>query len=128
MVFLVKGTYTLGSRTVDKDGNIVKKTKPLFTSDPDGGSVAVGILDDETLQPVGPAELFGDFQPWNYLGYALELLKPKRQGNIPDFKAMTLKMMEHEPGCCPYRRVCKSEMHCSDCIVSEWISEAEEDG
>lgn len=128
MVFLVKGTYMLGSRTVDKDGNIVNETKPLFTSDPDGGSVAVGILDDETLQPVGPAELFGDFQPWNYLSYALELLKPTRRGNIPDFKAITQKLSEQNPGLCPYRRECKSLMYCSDCIVSEWISEAEEDG
>ena len=128
MVFLVKGTYKLGQKTVDKGGNVIKETQPLFTSDPDGGSVAVGILDDETLQPIEPVELFGDFQPWKYLSYALELLKPKRRGDIPDFKNITLKLSEQDHNDCPYRDVCSSMIHCQDCIVFEWLSESDEDG
>ena len=127
MVFLVKGTYKLGQKTVDKDGNVIKETQPLFTSDPDGGSVAVGILDDETLQPIEPVELFGDFQPWKYLSYALELLKPKRSGDIPDFKNITLKLSEQDHNDCPYRDVCSSMIRCQDCIVFEWLSERDEE-
>ena len=128
MVFLAKGKYTLGEKRVDKDGNVVKETKPMFTTDPDGGSVAVGILDDETLQPIEPVELFGDFQPWKYLSYALELLKPKRRGDIPDFKNITLKLSEQDHNDCPYRDVCSSMIRCQDCIVFEWLSESDEDG
>lgn len=127
MVFLVKGTYMLGRRTVDKDGNIVKETKPMFTSDPDGGSVAVGILDDETLQPVGPAELFGDFQPWNYLSYALELLKPTRRGNIPDFESIFKKAYEDYGNTdCPARHYC-DRPRCDGCIVHQWMDEVDEE-
>ena len=66
MVFLTKGIFMLGRKTRDRDGNIVEDVAPMFTVSEDGGSVAVGILDDETMHPVGPAELFGDFQPWQF--------------------------------------------------------------
>ena len=125
MVFLTKGTFMLGMKTRDRDGNIVKDVAPMFTVSEDGGSVAVGILDDETMNPVGPAELFGDFQPWQYLSYALKLLKPKRRGNIPDFEGM-IKQHAKVNGrtYCIFDDDCEAQ-HCQDCIVREWMDDDE---
>ena len=74
MIFLVKGTCTLGIKVRGKDGSIVKEIPATFTSDPNGGSVAVGIMDDDTMEPLGNAELYGDYDQAGYLSRALELL------------------------------------------------------
>ena len=125
MVFLAKGTFMLGRKTRDRDGNIVEDIAPMFTASEDGGSVAVGILDDETMNPVGPAELFGDFQPWQYLSYALKLLNPKRRGNIPDFEGMVKKHAKvNGRTYCIFEDDCEAQ-HCKDCIVREWMDDDE---
>ena len=76
VIFLAKGTCTLGINRTDKDGNVIEYTPAQFTMDDTGGSVAVGLLDPETMQPAGPVEgIFGDWNAAGYLEYALELLK-----------------------------------------------------
>lgn len=52
------GTYTLGRRQVDKDGNLVKETKASWGPDPSGGSVAIWPIDPETNEASGPARDF----------------------------------------------------------------------
>lgn len=104
MIFLVKGHCFLGRRKIDENGNVVEESAARFESDPKGGSVAVGILDDDTMEPTAPAEVFGDYDPWGYLGHALKLLAPTRAGNIPDFESIFKKAYEaHHRRDCPAR-------------------------
>ena len=91
MIFLAKGHCFLGCRRKGKDGNVVEESAARFETDPEGGSVAVGILDDDTMERTAPAKVFGDFDPWGYLGHALKLLAPARAGNIPDFESIFKK-------------------------------------
>ena len=41
MIFLAKGTCTLGRTTRDKDGNIIESAPARFIWDKKGGSIAV---------------------------------------------------------------------------------------
>lgn len=127
MIFLVKGTFTLGHTTRDKGGNIIKQTEAKFEACQDGGSVAVGVIDDDTGEQVGKAELFGDFDPWGYLSHALKLLAPTRSGNIPDFESIVKKMYDENRGDgCPFSLFCES-VNCRDCIVHRWMEEVGEE-
>ena len=124
VIFLAKGTCTLGINRTDKDGNVVEHTPAQFTIDDAGGSVAVGLLDPETMQPVGPVEgIFGDWNAAGYLEYALELLKPGRKVNIPDFKYIIQSLMRDGVDICDN---CYNFYKCSDCIVKEWMEELDE--
>jgi len=123
MIFLAKGTFKLGCRTVDKNGNEIKNEPPRFEANPDGGSVAIGIMDDETQEQVGTAELFGDFDHWQIATHVLKLLEPTRAGNMPDFKGIFSRMYEEElHGGCPFRSFCE-DGRCSDCVCSDWLDE-----
>ena len=127
MIFLAKGTYTCGTRCVDGDGNTKREEPAKFVTDPNGGSVAVGVLDDDTMEQVGQAELFGDFDPWGYLGQALKLLAPTRAGNIPDFEKIVKGMYHESPGDgCPFSVFCES-VNCRGCIVYQWMEEMNEE-
>lgn len=126
MIFLAKGTCTLGRATRDKDGKITEI--PAKFEPGDGGSVVVGVLDDETMEQVGQAELFGDFDPWGYLGHALKLLAPTRAGNIPDFESIFKKAYEDYGNTdCPALHYCERP-NCDDCIVHQWMEEVDENG
>lgn len=126
MIFLVKGFCRLGSRRIDKGGNVVEESAASFTPDPAGGSVAVGVLDDGTQEQVGQAEVFGDYDPWGYLGCALKLLAPTRAGNIPDFENIAKKMYEEQGKReCPFLDQCE-RISCNDCIVESWMEEVDE--
>lgn len=125
MIFLAKGTFYLGHRTHDKDGNTIHEEPPRFEAGEDGGCVLVGILNDDTGEQIGEGTLFGDFDPWGYLGEVMKLLAPKRQGNIPDFESILKKMFnEHRSEDCPLMDYCERPT-CEDCIVSQWIEETE---
>lgn len=63
MIFLAKGTCYLGCRTHDKDGNTIHETPPRFETVEDGGSILVGVLDDDTGEQIGAGSVFGDFDP-----------------------------------------------------------------
>ena len=49
MIFLAKGHCYLGSRRIDENGNVVEESAARFEFDPEGGSVAVGHLNDSTM-------------------------------------------------------------------------------
>ena len=122
MIFLVKGNCTLGRKMRDQDGNISKEIPATFTSDQEGGSVAVGILDDDTMEQIGNAEIYGDFDPAGYLARALELLNPRRRGNIPDFELICKDMFKDQG-----RNRCSCTISCQDCIVGQWIEETKDE-
>ena len=126
MIFLAKGTYRLGRSRVDRDGNVIEQIAGKFEWDPNGGSVAVGVLDDESMEQIGTAELFGDFDPAGYLARALELLAPTRQGNIPCFEGIVKRMHIEYGGGCPLLDYCQGEI-CRDCVVQRWMEEVDEE-
>lgn len=123
VIFLATGTCTMGVTTRDKDGNIIESRPAQFTYDDKGGTVVVGKLDPETMKPTEPVDIvYGDWDAAGYLAEALELLKPRRQVNIPDFKAIIQAFIEKDNiDFCDY---CPN-LNCRDCIVKEWKEEAE---
>lgn len=128
MVFLARGTATLGTSTRTADGKIIKQTPAKFETSPDGGCIAVGELDPDTMQQKGVATIFGDFDPAGYLKYAAKLLGPGRPGNIPDFETIIKSMASRsEYSECPLMDHCPAGV-CRDCIVNQWCEELEEDG
>ena len=122
MVFLARGNFTIGCSTTDKQGNVVESTPSHFDIDPEGGCVAVGLIDDETGQPKPGADLFGDYQAAEYLSKALELLGPGRPINLPDIKAMVLqqKGTPDEDFICDRCMELPGLYDCQFCIVNEW--------
>lgn len=125
MIFLAKGTCTLGRVARDEDGNIIEQAPAKFEASQDGGCVAVGILDDETMEQVGQAELYGDFDPWGYLSKTLKLLAPTRTGNIPDFEGIFKNLhAERQNAECEFLPYC-CRPDCRDCIVRAWMDEME---
>lgn len=127
MIFLAKGHCYLGRRRIDKDGNVTEESPARFELDTDGGSVAVGVMDLDTMQITGRTEVFGDWDPWGYLGHALKLLAPSRSGIIPDFEHMLKKKYQDLGNTnCPMMYYCERPS-CDDCIVQRWIEEVDED-
>lgn len=126
MIFLAKGTCTMGMTKKDKDGNIVESTNAQFTADDNGATVVVGKLDPETMKPVEPVDsVYGDWDAAGYLAKALELLKPSRKVNIPDLKSMVQRLWSVDRiDLCDY---CRDFHVCRDCIVNEWKEEQEDD-
>ena len=124
IVFLMTGNCTLGRTMQDKDGNVIEHTPAQFTQDDVGGCVAVGLLDPETMQPVGPVSgIYGDWDAVAYLEEALKLLKPKRKVNIPDFKHIIQSLIKHDG--VDICADCYNFDKCSDCIIKDWKEEME---
>ena len=124
MVFLMTGNCTLGITRQDKDGNVIEHKPAQFTADDAGSCVAVGLLDPETMQPVGPVSgIHGDWDAAGYLEEALKLLKPRRRLNIQDIKAIVQAAYQEDGNdlLCDY---CKS-MNCCNCIIKEWKEDLE---
>lgn len=126
IIFLAKGTCTMGSTTRDKDGSIIESTPAQFTYDDKGGCVVIGKMDPETMKPAEPVDtVYGDWDAASYLAKALELLKPGRRVNIPNFKEMVQNLWKAERvDICDH---CQDYHNCRDCIVNEWKEEAEDD-
>ena len=124
LIFLATGHTHLGVNKRDKDGNITEIVPARFEFAPDGPCVAVGELDPETMAPKDNPSIYGDWDPAGYLKEALDMLKPRRPGNIPDFKAIIQKAYTEDGNdlVCDY---C-SCYNCLDCIVRDWKEEAEE--
>ena len=124
-LFMAVGTCTLGQREVDKDGNVIKETRAKFEPDPKGGCVIVGRIKftGDGMEQDGTADVFGDWDAAGYLRKALEIIKPSRRHNIPDFegivKAMVAGRFEKD---CPFFEQCSSA-YCRDCVVNQWIEE-----
>lgn len=126
MIFLAKGHCWLGQRNIDRDGNVVTETKARFESDPDGGCIAVGTLDDDSMEQTGDAEIFGDYDHWGFLNCVFQKLAPTRPGNMPDFREIFEKMYEEQHSAeCAFRPYC-DRVRCSDCVCWDWIESIEE--
>ena len=127
MIFIEKGTVTLAMAKVDAEGNEVSSTPARFESDPDGGCVVVGEL-DENEQPINEkTRVFGDYDHAGIFAYVLELLPPTRPGDIPDLEGMFKRAAREEPdGYCPLFDFC-NRPDCMDCIIDQWRREVEEE-
>ena len=85
MIFLAKGTCTLGITTRDKDGNIIETTPARFICDKKGGSIAVGHMDPGSKEIYeDTVSIFGDWDAAGYMAEMLKLLQPARKVNVPD--------------------------------------------
>ena len=82
------GTTHLGRRQIGADGQTESETKAKWEADPEGGSVAIWPMNPETMEPDGPALIFGDWDAANYLAKVVELIHPNRQINIPDLEGL----------------------------------------
>lgn len=124
MIFIAKGTCSLGVIKKDKEGNELSATQAQFTFAEDGGSVAVGEMDAETnVVAADSISIFGDWDAAGYLAAALKLLNPKRKVNIPDFKHLIQSLIKHDGvDICDN---CYSFYKCSDCIIKDWKEEIE---
>lgn len=111
------GTCTMGSRQLDKDGNVVKETPAKWEADPEGSTVAIIPLNPETMERDGQVEIFGDWQAGDYLARVVELIHPNRQINVPDLEAMIRRAAMDKLDLCDY---CEGCYMCRDCIVKEW--------
>lgn len=118
MIFLATGHTHLGMNKRDKDGNITETVPAHFEFAPDGPCVAVGELDPKTMTPKDGPSIYGNWDAAGYLADALELIKPSRPVNIPDFKAIIQKAYTEDGNdlVCDY---C-SGYNCGNCIVREW--------
>lgn len=123
MIFLATGTCTMGMTKRDKDGNVAESTSAQFTFDGTGGSIAIGEMDPDTKKiKEDSVSIFGDWDAAGYLAEVLDLLKPRRQVNIPNFKAIIQAFIEKDNiDFCDY---CPN-LNCQDCIVKEWKEEVE---
>jgi hypothetical protein len=121
MVFLATGNVSFGMNKRNEAGEIVESTPAAFEHKDGGPCVIVGQLDPETMQQVGPATPYGDWQASKYLGQALEVLRPLRSLDVPDIKAIW-KMAKERGGVdlCEY---CQNWPICRDCVVNEWKGE-----
>ncbi len=121
--FIGRGDCTLGRTTRDAAGNVVEKSGAKWEANPEGGSVAICDIDPNTMQPVGAAEVYGDWDAANYLKRVLEKLEPSRAVNLPDFQKIVRKAHEEDgvdicETVCEYCDKCGNS--CQDCIVNEW--------
>lgn len=125
MIFIAKGVCHLGRVEKDKDGNVTEEIPPYFEEKPDGSSVVVGIINSETKEQEGDADIFGDWDAAQYLTKVLQLIAPKRPVNIPNFKEIVRNAYNDGTDICEH---CSRDfIFCRDCIVEEWKNETEED-
>lgn len=122
MLFVTKGNAYFGEKKVDADGNIIKETPAHFDTDENGCCVAIGQFDEDTTElKINVQGLYGDWDAAGYLGAILEMLKPQRQVNLPDFKAIFKTALENGENLCKYCQ--KGFGGCRDCIVNQWTEE-----
>jgi len=110
------GNATLGRRTRSHDGDIITETPAKWEYDPAGGCLAIWPLNPETMEPSGPAEIFGDWDAGHYLPKVLDMIKPNRRINVPDLASLIRKAAKDGLDICEY---CPG-YGCQECIVDEW--------
>lgn len=115
------GDAVMGCRTLGQNGEVLSETKGHWSSNPEGGTVAIWEMDAETQKSDGPAEVYGDWDAARYLSRVLELLQPRRRTNVPDLKAMVLAALKDGIDLCDY---CQQWWcGCCGCIITEWKEE-----
>ena len=122
MLFIAKGNVSLGEKKIDKDGNVISETGATFSTDENGSCVAVGELDEDAAElKLNIHSVHGDWDAAGYLRAILEALKPQRQVNLPDFKAIFEAARNNGSDLCDY---CQEDTYdCRDCIVKRWEEE-----
>ena len=115
MVMLVTGKATMGRIQRDKDGNVVQKIPAKF-EEQDGGPCVAVIEEDSETGEKNASRIFGDWDAAGYLKMALEMLKPERAVNLPDFREITMEAMRDRVDLCDY---C-GKQDCRACVVKEW--------
>lgn len=123
-LFIGRGDCHLGRTRRDAAGNVVEHTGAKWEPNPEGGCVAICAMDPDKMEPVGAAEVFGDWDAAHYLAAVLEKLEPGRPVNIPDFRAILQKAMENGQGKNYFCDFCDQFGYsCRDCIVEEWMED-----
>lgn len=119
-LFIAVGDCILHCKETDADGNIVEESSAQFIYTPDGGSVAIGRLNIENdgMEPDGPAEIFADWDAAGYLAKVLEILQPTRSINFPDVKAILEAAVED--GNFDYLCEYCTLFPCGNCIIEDW--------
>ena len=122
LFFMGRGDAILGRVERDASGKETKRINAHWEHNQEGGSVAIGTLDPETMQPIGPAAVFGDWDAAAYLARVLALLGPGRHINIPDMAAIIKGAIREGFEPCEY---CTARGDCPDCVVTVWREEIE---
>ena len=124
MVFLATGNVSFGMNKRNAAGEIIESSPAVFEHKDGGPCVIVGQLDPETMQQIGPATPYGDWQATKYFGQALEILRPLRTLDVPDIKVIWRLAKERDGvDLCEY---CQNFPICRDCVVNEWKEEKNE--
>lgn len=122
MLFIAKGNVTLGQTQTNEAGEITKQTPATFSTDENGSCVAVGEFDEDATElNLNIHSIYGDWDASGYLRAILEALKPQRQINLPDFKAIFKAALDSGSDFCEY---CQKSIDCRDCIVKQWEEES----
>jgi len=117
LLIIGRGDANLGRVERDADGNVTKRINASWEPSPDGGSVAICKVDPDTMEPVGAAEVYGDWDAATYLTRVLELLGPGRPINIPDMAVIIKGAIREGFDPCDH---CNRFAPCQDCIITEW--------
>lgn len=123
IICIAKGTATMGCRTTDKDGKVISQTPARWEPNPNGGCVALWTADPETMEPVTPAEIFGDYQAAEYLAAVLEKLRPTRLVNVPDLAGIIRAAYKSGVDICDN---CQ-DFRCNTCVVNDWKEDPDDE-
>lgn len=120
LFFVGRGDAILGRVERDANGKETKRINAHWENNPEGGSVAIGTLDPETMQPIGPAAIFGDWDAAGYLAQVLKELGPGRHINIPDMGDIIKGAIRDGFEPCEH---CTAVGDCPDCVITKWKEE-----
>lgn len=123
LLIIGRGECTLGHVELDASGKETKRINARWEHNPEGGSVAICKVDPDTMEPVGAAEVFGDWDAATYLSRVLALLGPGRHINVPDMAAIIKGTIREGFEPCEY---CTARRDCPDCVVNTWKEGAED--
>ena len=128
-IFMAHGTVHMGIVRQHKNG-ATETVPPKFEEDDKGGCIIIGKAkfedqgDSFKMVQDGPADVFGDYEAWEYFHRVVELLRPVRTINMPDFEDLVKHQAKHGGDICGG---CKDSLLCENCIVHRWLEEAEEE-
>lgn len=128
-LFIGRGDCHLGLTRKDAAGNVVEQTGAKWKPNAEGGCVAICDMDPDKMEPVGAAEVFGDWDAAHYLARVLKKLGPGRPVNVPDFRSILKKAIDDGQGEDYFCDFCERYGYsCRECIVVEWIEDVRGDG
>ena len=128
-LFIDRGDCYLGLTRKDAAGNVVEQTGAKWEPSAAGGCVAICDMDQDKMETVGKAEIFGDWDAAHYLARVLEKLGMGRPVNVPNFRAILKKAMDDGQGKDYFCDFCERYGYsCRECIVAEWIEGMRGDG